>query len=93
LLLHSEGLWDVLDEWVSTLSPDAFLAVLPLLRRTFGEFSPSERQQMGDSLAERLRDRAVSGRASPVESEDFDPERAMQALPPIAALLGLSRRG
>jgi Family of unknown function (DUF5682) len=93
LLLHSEGLWDVLDEWVSTLSPDAFLAVLPLLRRTFGEFSPSERQQMGDSLAERLRHRAVSGRSSPVESEDFDPERAMQALPPIAALLGLSRRG
>jgi hypothetical protein len=32
LLLHSDGIWQVLDNWIAGLSADNFVAVLPLLR-------------------------------------------------------------
>jgi Family of unknown function (DUF5682) len=84
LLIHSEGIWEVLDSWVTTLSTDAFLAILPLLRRTFAEFTPSERQQMGERVAQE-----PSSKVAIVVTNDFDVERAQAALPTIALLLGL----
>jgi hypothetical protein len=48
ILLHDEALWDVLDGWVASLSADAFLPVLPLVRRTFSSFPAPERRQMGE---------------------------------------------
>jgi hypothetical protein len=84
LLIHSEGIWEVLDSWVTTLSTDAFLAILPLLRRTFAEFTPSERQQMGERVAQE-----PSSKVAIVVTNDFDVERAQAALPAIALLLGL----
>jgi Family of unknown function (DUF5682) len=85
LLIHSEGIWEVLDSWVSGLSADAFLAILPLLRRTFAEFSSSERQQMGERVS-----KGPSPKIVMVAEENFDVDRAQAALPAIALLLGLT---
>jgi hypothetical protein len=86
LLLHSDGIWQVLDAWVAGLSPDSFIAVLPLLRRTFATFSSPERQQMGGKVA-----RGQSTIKYVVaDTSNFNTDQARQALPVIAQLLGLT---
>jgi len=85
-LLHDDALWGVLDDWVSALSSDHFTAVLPLLRRTFSTFENAERRQMGARVAGGSNRRAVANFAE----ADFDEERANQALPLLAQLLGIS---
>jgi hypothetical protein len=85
LLLHDETLWRVLDDWVTTLSPDHFIAALPLLRRTFSTFQAAERRQMGARVANGST-RIVPASAT---AEDFDEMRANKTLPILAQLLGL----
>jgi Family of unknown function (DUF5682) len=46
LLIHHEALWRILDEWVDELDMERLLELLPVLRRTFSEFAPPERQKM-----------------------------------------------
>jgi hypothetical protein len=87
LLVHDEALWRVLDEWVSGLTGDHFSAALPLLRRTFSTFAQAERRQLGNRVA--------SGGRSPISAPvrgTFDMERANQALPLLAQLLGLEEK-
>ena len=52
LLIHHEALWRILDEWVEEIEMERLMELLPILRRTFSNFSPSERQKML-SLAQR----------------------------------------
>ncbi len=86
LLLHSDGIWQVLDAWVAGLSQDSFVAVLPLLRRTFATFSSPERQQMGDKVA-RV---PATIQYVTADTPNFNADQAHQALPIIAQLLGLT---
>jgi len=84
LLIHDETIWPVLDQWVTELSADAYTCFLPLLRRTFSEFSGAERRQMGE--------RVKRGKSAPTVAtsvQDLDLNRARAALPLIAQLLGL----
>lgn len=83
LLLHDKEIWTVLDRWVTELHSDAFIALLPLLRRTFAAFTAAERRQM----AERVK-QGSAGQTARVEM-DLDGDRASLALPLIAQLLGL----
>jgi hypothetical protein len=46
LLLHHGSLWQLVDDWVRGLSWAHFEAILPLLRRTFANFSPAERRRL-----------------------------------------------
>ncbi|HRI61535.1 MAG TPA: DUF5682 family protein, partial [Saprospiraceae bacterium] len=48
LLLHHAELWLTLDGWVRELPEETFVELLPLLRRTFSQFSAPERQKMLD---------------------------------------------
>ncbi len=86
LLLHSDGIWQVLNAWVAKLSPDNFVAVLPLLRRTFATFSSPERQQIGDKVA---RGQTIT-KYVVADTSNFNADQARQALPVIAQLLGLT---
>jgi hypothetical protein len=83
LLLHDPEIWTVLDQWVTELHPDAFIAMLPLLRRTFAAFTAAERRQM----TERVKQGSAK-HATKVEM-DLDGDRASLVLPLIAQLLGL----
>jgi hypothetical protein len=88
LLVHDRELLAVLDGWVRTLGGEDFLDVLPLLRRTFGEFSPGERSNIADSL----KGLAFGAASTRVADEPVDPERAAGALRTVAAILaGASR--
>lgn len=85
LLVHTEALFRALDAWVTSLAPDTFTALLPLLRRTFVTFPAPERRHIGE--------RVKSGGASPLARQaaptDFDEERAARVLPLVRQLLGL----
>ena len=50
LLVHDRELLGVVDGWVASLRPAEFEEVLPLLRRTFGEFSDPERASIGRAV-------------------------------------------
>jgi hypothetical protein len=86
LLLHDDTLLSLADGWLAGLSADAFTAVLPALRRTFGEFAPPERQAIGGRAA-RL---DGSGRPPPAAAsadDDLDQDRAAIAVRAVAAIL------
>jgi hypothetical protein len=85
LLLHDETLWNILDGWVTELPAGTFDTVLPLLRRTFSAFPSPERRQMG----ERVRRGPAAPTTGGALAGDVDTDRANQALPLLARLLGL----
>jgi hypothetical protein len=87
LLVHDGKLLALADGWLAGLSADAFTAVLPALRRTFGEFAPPERRAIGQKAA--LLD--GSGRGPVVVADagdDLDSERAALAAGAVALILG-----
>jgi len=95
LLLEEQRLWQVLDLWVQTLSPDDFQQGLPLLRRAFSTFAPAERRQMGE-LLRRMSPAADGLPAVPVPAASglvLHPERADRVLPVLALILGVSDHG
>ena len=84
--MHDDRLLSLADGWLAGLSQDAFTAVLPALRRTFGGFAPPERRAIGQKAA-RL---DGSGRVPPVTEDagdDLDEDRAAVAVRGVAAIL------
>ena len=53
LLEPQRALWAALDRWLGALSEETFVAVLPILRRAFAHFTPTERRRMGALLQRR----------------------------------------
>jgi hypothetical protein len=97
VLLHQDGLWAALDEWLDALPPDGFTELLPLLRRAFSGFQPPERRSMGEKVR-KLRTRAeTAGHPGAVEPDaglaELDRERADRVLPVLALILGVKSDG
>ncbi|MEM9918509.1 MAG: DUF5682 family protein [Bacteroidota bacterium] len=91
LLIHNPGLWRIMDEWVDGLSWEVFQEILPLLRRTFSDFSAPERQKMLGLAKIKTPD------AVPTETESnpqggMDEKRARKVLPNVKLLLGLEKQ-
>lgn len=86
LLLLDQDLWQVIDNWVASLADEVFMQVLPLLRRTFANFTNPERRKLG----EKARSGGGTGHQHTNISANFDAERAKQGLPVIMQLLGLT---
>ncbi|MFJ6794833.1 DUF5682 family protein [Streptomyces sp. NPDC091268] len=82
LLVHDERLLGLIDAWLLSMSEDAFVGVLPLLRRTFGAYEPGVRRTLGELArrgpAARSARTARSSRDSVPEgfAPDLDPARA-----------------
>lgn len=84
LLVHDERLLRLVDGWLTGIPPEAFVEVLPLLRRTFSEYPSPQRRQIGER-AVRL-DGAAPG-PEPGD-HDIDAERAELVMPTVEVLLG-----
>jgi hypothetical protein len=94
VLVHDRVLLDLADRWLCAVPDDRFTGVLPLLRRTFATFEPSERRLIGERI------RAAAGAApgpwaapgrppaGAVAQAGVDEERAAAALPTVLRLLG-----
>jgi hypothetical protein len=89
LLVHDRDLLGVLDGWVASLDEEDFLDVLPLLRRTFGEFSAPERTAIGSAAGQLCGSRGAG--ESRADADDIDASRAAGALATVALILGGSR--
>jgi hypothetical protein len=48
VLIHDQRLFQLVDSWLGQLSAQHFIETLPLLRRTFGGFTSSERISIGE---------------------------------------------
>ena len=90
VLLHDTSLWAVLDQWVTQLHADAFTQLLPLLRRTFAQFNPAERRQIGQRAKSDARTGAAAGSTG---GDELDEARAVKVLPVLERLLGLQVQG
>jgi hypothetical protein len=88
LLVHDERLLRLVDGWLTGIPPDAFVEVLPLLRRTFSEYPPPARRQIGERavrLGAPARDPGVLGASG---GDGVDEERGELVMPTVAVLLG-----
>jgi Family of unknown function (DUF5682) len=102
LLAHDRDLLGILDGWLASLSEQEFLDVLPLLRRTFGEFAEPERSSIGRAArhltagTSHRRGRVASGAAggdSIRDADDIDAERAAGVLRTVAMILAATSEG
>lgn len=95
LLVHQDALWVALDAWLYALSPQTFVALLPLVRRGFSGFSAPERRAMGEKVKLLHTGTGItSRRAYPAAGDGLDDtvdaERASRVLPVLAQILGVS---
>jgi Family of unknown function (DUF5682) len=94
LLLRDEPLWNLLDDWLSGLSAEAFDTALPLLRRAFSQFTGPERQQMGIKVRARHGAAGAAGAAGAGatggsgDEDDWDEARVRRVLDVVAIALG-----
>ncbi len=86
ILLLDNVLWHILNQWVAGLDTGIFSALLPLLRRTFANFSPSERRKMGEKARS---ENATHSMAVSKTAIEFNIDRAGKSLPVICQLLGI----
>jgi hypothetical protein len=84
LLVHDAGLLSLVDEWLTGLTDQLFVDVLPLLRRTFGAFAGPERRAIGERVAAR----PVGGRRVEGAVRDVDEARAAPAVRAVLTILG-----
>jgi hypothetical protein len=98
VLLHQDGLWVALDAWLADLTPEAFVAVLPLVRRAFSGFAGPEKRAMG----EKVKHLRAGGTAGPQSGDAIggaealaalNRERADTVLPVLAQILGVKSDG
>ncbi len=87
LLVHDDTLLALADGWLAGLAADAFTAVLPALRRTFGGFAPPERRAIGQQAA-RLDGTGRGPAAAADPGDDLDRERAALAVRAAVSILG-----
>lgn len=84
VLLHHDGVWPLVDQWLASLSEEHFVRVLPLVRRTFSAFEPGERRDLGARAARKGPGAGQKAAAS------WDDARAVRPLPLLRQLLGVA---
>ncbi|SDD60514.1 hypothetical protein SAMN04487996_101425 [Dyadobacter soli] len=82
VLILDDVIWAVVNDWLQSLDDETFLQVVPLLRRTFANFSNVEKRKIAG--------RAKQGKAGALipQTIDIDPQRAEKVLPVLEMLMG-----
>ena len=93
ILLLGDRLWNLVNNWVCSQDKDTFMELLPVLRRTFSEFTSAERRKLGEK-ARRTDSTGTSSAvgASVTENECLNREEAKKVIPVIRQLLGLETK-
>ncbi|MEM6317195.1 MAG: DUF5682 family protein [Bacteroidota bacterium] len=86
LLIYNDSLWQIIDDWLNDLEEERFGEVLPILRRTFSQFSHPERQKMME-LAKRGQQKLSV--VATEEKDSLNQERVAKVLPTLKLLLDL----
>lgn len=83
LVVHRQ-LLPLINQWLAQLAEERFTELLPLLRRSFANFSGPERQKIGERL--RREDLAAPAAAAPAAA--LNEELALRAAQSVCELLG-----
>jgi hypothetical protein len=86
LLVHEPELLEIVDQWATGVDTELFDHLLPLLRRTFADFTPTERRDIG--LRVRRIDSGAGASGVRADDTELDHERASRVVPRILELLG-----
>ncbi|WP_249219673.1 DUF5682 family protein [Chitinophaga sp. HK235] len=84
LLLLDETLWNMVYSWVAQLENDIFMQILPLLRRTFSNFTAPERKKLG----EKVKRGTGNGPVTVAVEAGVDEVRAAMGIPVVMKMLG-----
>lgn len=87
ILLVDHDLWTLVNQWVDQLDAQIFMQVLPLLRRTFSNFSQPERRKLG----EKVKTGGTSSGIKILQEHDIDMERGKKGISIVLQLLGLKQ--
>ena len=91
VLLHDATVWSLVDDWLSGLTDDHFIRVLPLVRRTFAAFAATELRDLSLKAGQRAgAQRPAAASADGDLLGDWDAARAVLPLPLLHELLGLA---
>lgn len=96
VLVHDDHLLGLVDQWVTSLSRDAFEQLCPIVRRTFSEFEKPERRQIGEKIKRGSRISAAKPAApsaatsAPGDGSDdtYDAARGALVDPVLRLILG-----
>lgn len=83
VLVFDHEIWEILNNWLSEVSAEVFLEVVPLLRRTFATYTPSEK----NSIAQKVKQAPPLGRSF-TQKDEVDVARAEMVLPILEKILG-----
>jgi hypothetical protein len=86
VLLHGDSVWTLIDGWLTGLSHEHFVRVVPLVRRTFAQFEAADRRDLG----EKVKRPAGSPHQGPASPLPWNEARANRALPMLRELLGIA---
>ena len=79
-----EQLWDLVNGWLASLGDETFMELLPILRRTFSEYSVPERRKLGEKA------KGTSGvKRVNMQDEAFNAEDARKVIPVVWQLMGI----
>jgi Family of unknown function (DUF5682) len=85
-LLHDDALWRLLTQWLEELAPDHFIAVLPLLRRSFSLFVVGERNAFGDKALNHYAPNKKSLLPTTTNALHWNAQNAQLVLPVLSLL-------
>jgi Family of unknown function (DUF5682) len=88
VLLNDSRLLGILDEWLGSLSEEALMELLPMLRRAVGSFDQMERRRLMEIV--RRGPAAPSLKAAAAGDDPHASARFEQALPLIKTILGMT---
>lgn len=86
VLLLDDKLWNLINAWICGLEEEVFMELLPILRRTFSEFTPPERRKLGEKA--KHHQETGTHTATPTAT-GYHTEDASQVIPLVCRLLGI----
>lgn len=86
VLLLDDKLWQLVNNWICGLSDENFMELLPVIRRTFSNFSPAERRKLG----EKAKNYEVNGtQVRRIDDTSCNDDEAARVIPLLGLLLGI----
>lgn len=86
ILLLNDPLWELVNDWICQLPTETFHELLPVIRRTFSEFTPAERRKLGEKAKAHG---ATPTDPSPTDNAPCHEADANSVLPLMCRLLGI----
>jgi len=83
ILLIDNNLWNVVNNWVEQLDEKVFMELLPLLRRTFANYTKPERRKLG----EKAKQGTVNAATTQLDT-GIDNERAAKGIETVMKMMG-----